>query len=162
MTRPSGAQTALALLLAGMGVGAAFLTWRRTAFLGIAHGEEGLDRWEGITTAALFGASALCLLLSRRREASAWWHALGYFLLPLATIGLTCWYVWRFLPAGLKARLGLYSRLGAGFREFGSAFNWNAVGPGVYAAFGLAVAMMLLGMIPDGGSSRTPNQQKPM
>ena len=156
MTRPSGAQTALALLLALMGVGAAFLTWRRTAFLGIAHGEEGLDRWEGVTTAALFGASALCLLLSRRREASAWWHALGYFLLPLATIGLTCWYAWGFVPASVKMRLGLATRLGAGFREFGSAFKWSAVGAGAYAAFGLAVAMMLLGMVRGG---RPPVQQ---
>jgi hypothetical protein len=150
VNKPSRAQTALALLLALMGVGAAFLTWRRTAFLGIAHGEEGVDRWEGLTTASLFGASALCLLLSRRREASAWWHALGYFLLPLATVCLTCWYAWRFAPAALKARLGFGTRLGAGFREFGSAFNWSSVGAGAYAAFGLAVAMMLLGMIrPD-------------
>jgi hypothetical protein len=160
MTKPSGAQTALALLLSGLGVGAAFLTWRRTAFLGIAHGEEGIDRWEGLTTAALFGASALCLLVSRRREASAWWHALGYFLLPLATIGLTCWYAWGFVPASVKMRLGVGTRLGAGFREFGSAFKWNAVGAGAYAAFGLALAMMLLGTIRPARPPEQPQQRR--
>src|SRR6266516_185419 len=146
MARHSRAQTALALLLAGLGIGSVFLTWHRAAFLGIADSDDGWERWEGAATAALFTGCGLCVLLSRRREASAWWHALGYFLLPLTTIGVLCWYAWGFLPAALRARLGSGTRLGAAFREFGGAFKWSSMGVGAYAAFALAVAMVLVGM----------------
>ena len=157
MARSSVAQTTLALLLTLLGVGAVFLTWHRAAFLGMGGSSTGWERWEGITAGCLFGAAALCLLLSRRRQASAWWHALGYFLLPLATVGLTCWYAWRFVPSSVKARLGSGSRLGAAFREFGSGFAWSSIGTGVYAAFAMAVALILLGFVP--GISRPPSRQ---
>ena len=145
MARRSGTQTALALLLALLGVGSVFLTWHRAAFLGIADADDGWERWEGVAAAVLFAGCAACILLSRRREASAWWHTLGYFLLPLATIGVLCWYAWDFLPAGLRARLGSGTRLGAAFKEFGGAFKWSSIGVGAYAAFALAVAILLVG-----------------
>ena len=148
MRQPSAAQTALALLLALLGVAAVFLKWHHAAFLGMGGSSTGWARWEGITTGCLFGAAVLCLLLSRRRTASRWWHAMGYFLLPLATVGLTCWYAWRFVPSSVKSRLGSGSRLGAAFREFGSGFAWSSIGTGVYAAFAMAVALVLLGLVP--------------
>jgi hypothetical protein len=147
MAKPSRAQTALALLLALLGVGAVFLTWDRTRFLGIGDADDGWDRWEGVATAALFGASALCVLLACRREASAWWRRLGYFLLPLATVVTVCCYAWQYVPAGVKARLGSGTRVGAAFREFGGAFKWSSIGVGAYAAFAVAVAIVLLGCV---------------
>jgi len=146
MARKTGAQTALALLLALLGVGSVFLTWHRAAFLGIADADDGWERWPGVATAALFAGCAACFVLSRRRDASAWWHTLGYFLLPLATIGVLCWYAWEFLPASLRARLGSGTRTGAAFKEFGGAFKWSSIGAGAYAAFGLATAIVLVGM----------------
>ena len=146
MARHSGTQTALALLLALLGVGSVFLTWHRATVLGISDSDDGRERWEGVAAAALFAGCAACIVLSRRRDASAWWHTLGYFLLPLATIGVLCWYAWDFLPAGLRARLGSGSRLGAAFKEFGGAFKWSSIGPGAYAAFALAVAIVLVGI----------------
>jgi hypothetical protein len=146
MARHSGAQTALGLLLAALGVGSVFLTWHRATFLGIADTDDGWERWEGVAAAALFAGCGACILLSRRERASAWWHRLGYFLLPLATVGVLCWYAWDFLPAGLRARFGSGTRMGAAFKEFGGAFKWSSIGVGAYAALALAVAIVLLGM----------------
>jgi len=147
MARPSGTQTALALLLALMGIGAVFLTWDRTRFLGIGDGDDGWERWEGVATAILFGATGLCAFLACRRDASPWWRTFGYFLLPLASAGTVCWYAWHFLPASVRARLGSGTRVGAAFREFGGAFKWSSIGVGAYAAFGMAVAILLLGWV---------------
>ena len=146
MARQSGARTALALLLALLGVGSVFLTWHRAAFLGIAADDDGWDRWQGVAAGALFAGCAACIVLSRRRDASAWWHTLGYVLLPLATVGVLCWYAWDFLPAGLRARLGSGTRLGAAFKELGGAFKWSEIGVGAYAAFVLATVIVLLGL----------------
>jgi hypothetical protein len=146
MARHSGSQTALALLLALLGVGSVFLTWHRAAFLGISDSDDGWERWEGIAAAVLFAGCAACIVLSRRRDASAWWHTLGYFVLPLTTIAVLCWYAWDFLPAGLRARLGSGTRFGAAFKEFGGAFKWSSIGAGAYAAFALAAAILLVGM----------------
>src|SRR5688500_13973525 len=147
MARQSGAQTALALLLALLGVGSVFLSWHHAAFLGIADADDGRARWEGVAAAALFAGCAACVLLSRRRDASAWWQTLGYVLLPLATVAVVCWYAWGFVPAGVRARLGSGTRLGAAFRELGGAFRWNSIGVGAYAAVALAVAIVLVGRV---------------
>jgi hypothetical protein len=155
MARHTGARTALALLLALLGVGSVFLTWHRAAFLGIADADDGWERWQGVAAAALFGGCAACILLSRRRDASAWWHTLGYLLLPLATVGVLCWYAWDFLPAGLRARLGSGTRLGAAFKEFDGAFKWSSIGVGAYAAFALAVGIVLVGMSARARKGRT-------
>ena len=146
MARQSGGQAALAFLLAALGVGSIFLPWHHATLLGFSDADDGWDRWPGVAAAAMFGASALCVLLSRRREASGWWPALGYFLLPLATVGVLCFYAWGFVPAALRARLGSGTRLGAAFREFGGAFKWSSIGWGAYAAFALAAGIVLVGM----------------
>lgn len=146
MARRSNGQTALALLLSLLGVGACFLTWDRTSLLGLTDADDGFERWHGLAAAGLFTGCAACILLSRRREASAWWAALGYFLLPLATICVTGVYAWGYLPAGVRARLGSGTRMGAAFREFGGAFKWSEIGVGAYAAFALAVGLLLIGL----------------
>ena len=146
MNRQSGAQTALALLLAGLGVGSVFLPWHRATFLGIADADDGWDRWEGVAAATLFAACAACIIRSRRREASAGWHMLGYVLLPLTTVAVLCWYAWGFLPAALRAKLGDGTRLGAAVREFGGVFKWSSIGIGAYAAVALAVGLVLAGL----------------
>ena len=147
MARRSGVQAVLALLLALLGIGSVFLTWHRATLLGISDADDGWERWPGVATAALFGGCALCVLMARRERASGWWPALGYFLLPLATIGVLLRYAYDFVPASVRMRLGDGTRLGAAFREFGGGFKWNSVGAGAYAAFGLAVAILLLGLI---------------
>ena len=153
MARRSGTQTALALLLALLGVGSVFLTWHRATLLGISDSDDGWERWPGVATAALFTGSVVCIALSRRERASAWWQTFGYFLLPLATIGVLCWYAWDFLPAGLRSRMGSGTRLGAAFKEFGGAFRWSSIGVGAYAAFALAVAVVLVGLSTRGSRS---------
>ena len=152
MARHSGSQTALAVLLALLGVGSVFLTWHRATFLGITDADDGWDRWEGVAAGALFAGCAACVVLSRRRDASGWWHALGYFLLPLSTVAVTCWYAWGFVPAAVRSRLGSGTRLGAVFREFGGAFKWSSIGVGAYAALVLALAIAVVGR--TGGRER--------
>ena len=104
MYRPSATRTALATLLALMGVGAAFLAWERVSFLGARVSHTGWDTWEGIAAACLFAGSAACFVIARRRARPGAWHALGYVLLPLATVGVWCWYGWRFLPPGVRGQ----------------------------------------------------------
>ena len=145
MHRPSASRTALAVLLALLGVGAAFLTWERVSFLGARISHTGWDFWEGSAAACLFVGSAACFVIARQRATPGAWHAFGYALLPLATVGVLCWYGWRFLPPGVRARIGSDTRLGAGFREIGSVFKSGSIGAGAYAALGLAVSIMLLG-----------------
>jgi hypothetical protein len=145
MQRPSASRTALATLLALLGVGAAFLTWERVSFLGAHVSHTGWDFWEGIAAACLFAASAACFVIARQRPSPGAWHPLGYALLPLTTVGLLCWYAWRFVPPGVRARIGSDTRLGAGFREIGSVFKSGSIGAGAYAALALAVSIMLLG-----------------
>ena len=145
MTRRSGGQSALAVLLALLGFGSVFLTWHHATLLGLSDADDGWERWQGVATAALFGGSVVCIALSRRERASAWWQTFGYFLLPLATVAVLGCYAWDFIPAGLKARVGVGTRLGAAFREFGGTFKWNSIGPGAYAALGLAVGILIVG-----------------